>query len=206
LVIFVLTGSSGSGKSTIARALNVEGLEIHDSDEDGVPENVDTAWRQRSIERWLQAAAASSDRDLLVTGQSPLGEVLAAPSAPHLDAIAVALVEVDDRSRFVRLEQRDPGKWSREAKRDFVGWARWHRAHAADPHHAPEVLTTGTRPAMRWDRWNGWEADDPRWRTEVFDTTQRTVEESAEMVADWIAKVRCDPAWPLRSGWHSAEL
>ena len=170
-----------------------------------MPENADTAWRQRSIGRWLQAAAASSERDLLVTGQSPLGEVLAAPCAPHLDAIAVALLEVEDRSRFVRLEQRDPGKWSREAKRNFVGWARWHRAHAADPHHAPEVLTTGAWPAMRWDRWSGWQAGDPRWCTDVFNTSRRTVEESAGAVADWIARVRSDSAWPLRSGWGCAE-
>jgi len=98
------------------------------------------------------------------------------------------------------------GKWSREAKRNVVGWARWHRAHAAEPHHASEVSTDGTWPAMRWDRWNRWEAGGPLWRTDVFGTTQRTVEESAVMVADWISWVRSDPAWPSRSGWGSAAL
>lgn len=130
--------------------------------------------------------------------------MLAAPSAPKAEAIAVALLEVADRPRLVRLEHRDPGKWSREAKRDLVGWGRWHRAHAADPGHHPEVLTSGGWSEMRWDRWTSWQVDDPRWRTEVFDTTGRDVAACARDVTEWIARVRSDPTWPLRRGWDSA--
>ena len=202
-MIFVLTGSSGSGKSTVARSLTVDGLEIHDSDEDGVPSDANIAWRQQGIERWRQRAAELDDHDLLLTGQSPLGEVLAAPSAPRLDGIAVALLEVANRSRFIRLERRDPGKWSRQAKRDFVGWARWHHAHAADPAYAPEVITDGAWPAMQWNRWANWKAGDPRWRTEIVNTTDRTVEQCADILDDWIAHVRTDRDWPLRQGWDS---
>ena len=200
-MLFVLTGSSGSGKTTVARAVRADNLEVHDSDEDGVPSNADTIWRQSSLESWVQRAAALTGGDLLLTGQSPIGEVLAAPSAPILDGIAVALLEVEDRDRLIRLENRDPGKWSRQAKHDFVGWARWHRRHASDPAHAPEVLTTHSWTPMRWDRWTGWTAGDPRWQTEVIDTTDRTIDDCAADVQAWIARVRADSTWPLRPGW-----
>ena len=71
--------------------------------------------------------------DVVLTGQSPLGEVLACPSATELDGIAACLVDVDDEVRRRRLEERDPGKWNLDAQRSFIGWARWHRGHARDP-------------------------------------------------------------------------
>lgn len=108
--------------------------------------------------------------------------MLACPSAPQLDGIAVALVDVADRQRWQRLEQRDPGQWDTVAKRRFIGWARWQRAHAADPRAHPQVLTDGSWERMRWDTWVGWTSDDARWRTTLFDTTDRAPAESATEV------------------------
>ncbi|MFF3712946.1 hypothetical protein [Streptomyces phaeochromogenes] len=60
-------------------------------------------------EMWVRRALEYQDRgvDLLLTGQSPLAEVLASPSAPLLDGIAVCLVDVSDEARRRRLTQRD---------------------------------------------------------------------------------------------------
>src|SRR5207253_9418828 len=58
--------------------------------------------------------------DVLLAGQSPLGEVLASPSAIELKGIAACLLDVDDRLRRQRLERRDPGKWDVDAQRSFV--------------------------------------------------------------------------------------
>src|SRR3954452_13631970 len=142
-MLLALTGSSGSGKTTLAYAVagRLPSLVVHDFDEWGVPSDADTAWRQRTGEHWVRRAHALQEggQDLLLTGQSPLGELLATPSAYGLDGIAVCLVDVDDDERVVRLADRDGDRWSEAEIDAFVGWGRWHRGHLADPQHRPDV-------------------------------------------------------------------
>lgn len=94
------------------------------------------------IEHWVRRALEYQDDgiDLLLPGQSPLGEVLAAPSAPMLDGIAVCLVDVADGAR-----------------RPDMAWNRWNRWTAADPRWACHRLdTTGraiTESASQLVRW-----------------------------------------------------
>jgi hypothetical protein len=130
--------------------------------------------------------------DVILTGQSPLGEVLASPSATGLNGIAACLLDVDDGVRRQRLEDRDPGKWDVDAKRSFIGWARWHRGHATDPRHLPEVITANGYERMRWARWNGWPSTDHRWAVRVIDTTDRTAEQSTADIRRWVADARRD--------------
>lgn len=122
-----IAGSSCSGKTTAARTCaGIDGVVVHDFDEIGVPSTADTAWRQLSLEQWVQRVLDYQDQglDVLLAGQSPLGEVLATPSAVRLDGIAACLVDVADHERLRRLEHRDPGKWQPDAERAFVEWAR----------------------------------------------------------------------------------
>jgi hypothetical protein len=192
-VLLSIAGSSCSGKTTAARACaDVPGLVVHDFDEIGVPVDADVRWRQRSLERWLWRVLEyqSAGVDVLLLGQSPLGEVLACPSAPYLTGIAACLLDVADAERLRRLESRDPARWDDDARQRCLGWARWHRAHAADPRHAPEVLTTGAWPEMAWHRWSSWTSADPRWTVTVIDTTDRTVTETAGEIAHWAAGAR----------------
>lgn len=143
-MFLTVAGSSCSGKTTAVRACaGIDGLVAHDFDEIGVPAGADTGWRQRSTEEWIRRVLRyqADGLDVLLTGQSPLGEVLASPSAVELNGIAACLLDVDDRLRLQRLEDRDPGNWDVDATWSFVGWARWHRGHAADPGHLPEVIT-----------------------------------------------------------------
>jgi hypothetical protein len=74
---------------------------VHDFDEVGVPEIPSSTWRVRMTEQWVRKAIElqGEDRHLLLTGQTPLGELLAVPSAPQLDGIAVCLVDVADAER-----------------------------------------------------------------------------------------------------------
>jgi hypothetical protein len=173
----------------------VAGLVVHDFDEIGVPSGADTAWRQRSLEQWVRKAVEyqRDGLDMLLLGQSPFGEVLACPSAVELDGIVSCLLDVEDGERLRRLEQRDSGRWSEQAKQAFLGWARWHRGHAADPRHAPSVLTEGGWAAMRWDRWDGWEAGDPRWVVPVLDTSRGGIEQAATDLRRWVATARAAP-------------
>ena len=167
------------------------GLIFHDSDEVGVHEGADVAWRQRTLEGWVQRALRyqRDGHDMLLTGQSPLAELIAAPSTPLLDGFAVCLLDVDDGHRCRRLEERDPGRWSTDAKRSFISWATWHRAHANDPDTPIEPLVTGSWRPMRWARW----ADLPeasRASTTVIDTTFKTPCDTADDMAAWVARMR----------------
>jgi hypothetical protein len=206
-MLLKLTGSSCSGKTTIAHSCaDVPGLVVVDFDEVGVPVDADRVWRQRTMEWWVREALKCQSRgiDVLLTGQSPLGEVLASPSSPLLDAIAVCLLDVQDDERLRRLSIRDPDKWDRDAQRAFIGWARWHREHAVDPTARPEVITSSAWEEMRWQRWNEWTKADRRWCTTIIDTTASPISHSTTAVRRWIKNARADRAsgrLPLASGW-----
>ncbi len=111
VVLFVLTGSSCSGKTTLANALRADRIAVHDSDERGVPSGADLAWRQSELEQWVGVALdyEADGMDLLLTGQSPLGEVLAVPSAPRLSRVAVCLIDVEDRNAVDAAGASRPG-------------------------------------------------------------------------------------------------
>ncbi len=207
-MLLALTGSSGSGKTTLAYAVAglLPSLVVHDFDEWGVPSDADTAWRQRTGEHWLRRAHAlqESGQDLLLTGQSPLGEVLATPSAYGLDGIAVCLVDIDDDERVARLADRDGGRWSAEQLDAFVSWGRWHRGHVADPQHRPDAIIRDCWPGMLWGRWSDWSAGDTRWHTDILDTTGATVDESVDALVGWVEAqrdARREGRLALAPGW-----
>ena len=191
-VLYVLTGSSCSGKSTLAFAMadRFDSLVVHDFDEVGVPEGADRAWRHRTLIHWIDVALAeqAQGRDLLLTGQSPLGEVLAVPRATELEGIAVCLLDVADDVRRDRLVARDGGFWSEQDIENFIGWANWHRRHAAHPQHAPQVIVDPDGP-MQWQRWLSWTAAHPDWNTHVIDTTGFDQQTSADQLAAWMESV-----------------
>jgi hypothetical protein len=196
-VLFLLFGSSAAGKTFALDALRgcVADLAIHDFDEIGVPPDADTAWRHRANEQWLRRALdyQVEGTDLLLAGQTPFGELLAAPSASRLEAISACLIDCDDATRVARLRARGP-EWSVRAGgdlQDYLNWAAWMREHAADPSSQTEVIRhDATLHEMRWSRWSAWRAGDPRWRVRVIDTSARRVEEVAGELLEWINEER----------------
>ena len=211
-MLLILTGSSCSGKTTLARALGdrVQDVVVHDHDEIGVPEDADVRWRNRTTEQWIRRALEYQDRglDMILTGQSPLGEVLASPSAPQLDGIAVCLVDVADDERRRRLGRRDGGRRPPEVVDSFVGWAAWHRGHAADPRYRPDVIFADSWADMVWERWSTWTKDDGRWSTHVLDTTGRPIAQSADDLERWVVVQRTahrSGRLALSKGWVDLE-
>lgn len=208
-MLLMLTGSSCAGKTSLALAVAtlIKGLAVHDFDDLGVPSNADKQWRQESLESWLQQAVKYQNQglDLLLTGQSPLGEVLACPSATKIDGIAVCLIDVSRKVRADRLRQRDGQLWSPQAVEAFCDWAAWHCQHAIDPTFQPDAITDASWSAMRWDRWKNWKTDDPRWNTYILDTTDQSMETSVAAVHDWIRSQRelqANGQLPLAMGWE----
>ena len=204
-MLFLLFGSSGAGKTVALGKLRdrVPDLALHDFDEVGVPAGADSAWRHRANERWVLRALdyQAEGIDLLLAGQTPFGELLAAPSASRLEAISGCLLDCDDAARVKRLEARGPEWFARTGGdlRDYLAWAAWLREHAADPSSGIEVIWhEATSNEMCWSRWSGWRANDPRWRVHVIDTSALPVEKVVQELIEWVTEERA----LLRSGAH----
>lgn len=159
-------------------------MECVEFDSIGVPAGADTSWRHAAIESWVQHALAAQHAggDLLLCGQVPIGELLAAPSADRLEGIAVCLLHCSPAVREARLRQRgDP----EETLIHHIRFGEWFRAHAQDPRHLPEVIRVESAVPMRWDRWAEWPTGDPRWAPRIIDTDALTVGETADIVEAW---------------------
>lgn len=204
-MLLLVFGSSGSGKTTLVGALPpTDGLEVLAPDNDGVPSDADTAWRQRILESVVQRAVARQHAgvDVLVEGQSPLGELLAVPSATELDGIVALLLDCADDERLLRLGLRDPGRWAPAELDAYLGWARWLRAHSDDPAYRQDVLVEAGWDDMRWTRWTAWQRGDPRWWVARLDTTRRPVADSLAELGAWVRTVRASRAeQPLTGRW-----
>jgi energy-coupling factor transporter ATP-binding protein EcfA2 len=188
-VFLLLTGSSGAGKSTTRRLIAAELSPDTECVELGhvvsFPPVPTIAWRQESTEAVVQRALAlqAEGRHLLLAGDPvAAGEVVAAPSAEGLEAIAVCLLDVSPEVQTARLAQRgdDPRTFA-----DHLAFAAWMRRHARDPGHMPHVLSTGGWEAMRWDRLANLDPSSGGWAVHVVDTSERSTEQVACEVLTW---------------------
>jgi hypothetical protein len=195
-MLFLVFGSTCSGKTAALEALReqVAGLAVHDFDEIGVPPGATKRWRHEANELWVRRGLEyqAGGVDLLLAGQTPLGELLAAPSATQLEAVSACLLDCDDATRTARLEARGSEFFARTGGdvETYLSWAEWMRGHARDPEWRPFVIRRWSSDEMRWERWSDWRAGDPRWRVRVVDTTNRTVDAVADELASWIAEER----------------
>jgi energy-coupling factor transporter ATP-binding protein EcfA2 len=105
-MFLLITGASGVGKTTVRRLLApalmplVECVEL--TDLVPRPARITKVWRQQTAEVAVRRAIElqASDRHLLLAGDPvPAAEVVAAPSAPELDAIAVCLLDATPKRR-----------------------------------------------------------------------------------------------------------
>jgi len=190
MLLFV-TGSSGSGKTTCLPWLRERFRDMawYDFERDGIPMGAGAAWRQQKTEYWLRQAMQDQahGRDAGISGGCVMGEILACPSAPHLDGIAVCLLECSDVVvRADRLRARPAGGLTQ----DILNWAAWQRMHADDPQWRPEVSRDAGADGMRWDRWATWRRGDPRWYVWVLETIRLSVEETVDQLAHWVEECR----------------
>jgi hypothetical protein len=188
-VFLLVTGSSGAGKSTARRLISDQlspGVECIELGHVAVMPRFPTkAWRQRATEAAVRRAVAlqAEGRHLLLSGDPvAAGEVIAAPSAARLDAIAVCLLDVDREVQAARLGARgdDPALFG-----DHEAFADWMRGHALDPRHMPHVLTLEGWEEMRWERWIDRAPGEGSWSMHVVVTSRMTRDQVADHVLAW---------------------
>jgi hypothetical protein len=188
-MLLLVTGASGAGKSTTRQLIadqlapQIECVELgHLATIPAVPT---IAWRQRATEAVVERAVAlqRDGRHLLLAGDPVApGEVIAAPSADKLDAIAICLLDVDADTQAARLARRGDDPQLLVHHRAF---AAWMRAHAQDPRHMPHVLTTKAWEAMCWHRLTDIDAANGGWDMQVIDSSERSPDDIAQEIMAW---------------------
>jgi energy-coupling factor transporter ATP-binding protein EcfA2 len=173
-MLFVLTGVSGTGKSTLLAALNdllpASSLRQNDIDEDGVPSNADDSWRRRRVAGWYAKASVSARNGTpaLLAG-TVLPEDVAACASPDLP-VRFCLLEADARSITERLLARFATPIAAESLKRVVGLS------------APEFIATVLRhqPGFR----SCFERCSFDWMS--LDTSTLSVADAAGVVISWI--------------------
>lgn len=198
-VLLLITGASGVGKSTVRSMISpdlapcVECVELLDLTP--APDAMTRVWRQQGAEAAVRRAVElrGAGRHLLLAGDPvPAAEVVAAPSASELDAIAVCLLDASPEAQAKRLAARgdDPAVLIHHQ-----AFAEWMRRQAADPQHMMHVVSDGGWEGMRWERLEQL-ADD--WTVYTIDTTDMTKQDVASAVLGWCRRALAGNAPTLR--------
>jgi len=188
-MFFLITGASGVGKSTIRKLIEPKFADVLEAAELamlGSTPQWSIEWRHRMVERMVQHAlqVQREGKHFLFCGDPvPPGEVLAAPSADHLDRLMVCLLDASEATQTARLRNRgdDSGFIPQH-----VAFADWMRHHVVNHRYRPEVIIQNGWQEMRWDRWVRSAAVHPPWSYHVVDTSERDPAEVARLVAQWL--------------------
>ncbi|WP_413991243.1 AAA family ATPase [Labrys okinawensis] len=170
MAFVVLTGASGSGKTTIARAIAARhgaAAKVFFFDSIGIPPVEEMVQQYGSGEAWQRAKTidwmlrlageAKATPRLLFEGQTRFSFLEDGAAAVGGIAYAPILVDCDDDTRSKRLETER--KQSELANKDMMMWARYLRNEALI--HSYPILDTSTlslRDSVEWvmERLEGW--------------------------------------------------
>jgi broad-specificity NMP kinase len=128
--IFFITGTSGAGKTTLQNNLELhldqDTYEIYDFDQNGVPENADAAWRQKTTDYWLMRAHenAAKNKSTVICGVSVPTEVMHSMVKVQ-EPIYFGFIQIADQIIHSRLERRG---WSEQLIQDNINWAHYLEA------------------------------------------------------------------------------
>ena len=198
-MLLLITGASGVGKSTVRSLVastlspRVDCVELLDLTP--APDAMTRVWRQQTAETAVRRAIElhGSGRHLLLAGDPvPAAEIVAAPSATGLEAIAVCLLDASAEAQAERLAARGDHPALLIHHQAF---AEWMRRQAADPLHMTHVVSDGGWEEMRWERL---ERLAGNWGMHTIDTTDMTKREVGDAVLDWCRRALTHDAPTLR--------
>lgn len=151
-MLAVLTGASGSGKTTIAQALSVradaKSWRICFFDSVGVPSSEQMIleyssgeeWQRQTTKRWMHRIASEHlpEEHILLEGQMRIAFIREALAESDIADCRILLVDCDDETRRERLchDRNSPHL----ADETMMLWAAYLRREAIEGHH--EVLDT----------------------------------------------------------------
>lgn len=191
--IYFIAGASGSGKTAIIphlKKLLGKQTAIYDFDDIGVPPNADKKWRQESTELWLQRylKERTTLKAFCICGQVVLGEILACPSAKQIEEVNFCLLDVSDFKRIERLKIR--GTYG--ADQNMLNWAAWLRMHHQDPQWTQNVVSDDSWDGLDLKVWNQWTNWDSKASVKILDTTDLSISQVAQSVADWVNPIHSE--------------
>lgn len=160
-----------------------------------LPEAMTRVWRQQTVEAAVRRAVGlqASGQHLLLAGDPvPAAEVVAAPSAPGLDTIAVCLLDATPEVQAERLAARGDHPALLPHHQAF---AEWMRKQACDPLYMTHVVSDAGWEEMCWERLEGLASN---WRMHTIDTTHMTRTDIADSVLDWCRRALAGDAPVLR--------
>ena len=204
-MLLLLSGASGVGKSTARQLIQgrlgdrIEAVEL--AHLAAVPKAPTVSWRQQTAEKAVRRALTlrEEDRHVLLAGDPVVpGEILAAPSAEHLD-IAICLLDADEATQTARLRSRGEPE---ELLPNHLAFAAWLRRHAHDPQHMLHVVTDGGWEQMRWDRVRRVRTGDPHWQIPIIDTSGLSKDEVGDRASRWADKALARRQPVFRAGWY----
>ncbi|MDR2998755.1 MAG: AAA family ATPase [Microbacterium sp.] len=188
-MLLSVTGASGTGKSTALDALRRvdfgRRVTCVEFDSIGVPEGADASWRHGAVEHWVRFAidAQARGEHVVLFGQIPPGELLAAPSAERLDGLAICVLHCSPDEQKERLLHRgEPA----DSIVHHLQFGEWFRRHAADPTYVPEIIRVDSAVPMEWSRWDQLSADDPGWPVSLIDVGPLSRAAIAEHIESWV--------------------
>ena len=185
-MLYILSGAAASGKSTMIKLLKPELKDAECYDYDDIP--VSTAEeRCLAAEEWIKKAlkAQEEGKDFILATHSPLGELLACPSAIELNGISPCLLDCNDFVRTDRYRARPQfEEWP--LGQDTLCWAVYHRMHAKEPGWEQRVIVNPDLSDFRWDRWTGLKKGDKRWNVKIIDNSLLAGEECLSILLEWI--------------------
>lgn len=154
MAALILTGASGSGKTTIAKAIQQHdgnAMQVYFFDSVGVPSTEEMiagwgsgdGWQKAITHHWLrQMALADSSTPVLLEGQMRIAFILEALQAHPVPGLRIVLVDCDDATRRRRLsENRQQPELAND---DMMNWAAYLRREARA--EAVSILDTSDQP------------------------------------------------------------
>ncbi|NRB10924.1 MAG: AAA family ATPase [Rickettsiaceae bacterium] len=183
--IYFIAGASGSGKTAIKTDLQKilgNSFNVYDFDDIGVAENADKKWRGQATEKWLQKLL-QENKNACLLGQMVLGEILACPSAKHLDKVNFCLLDVSSLERINRLQQ---SKHHAKPNQNMLNWSSWLKIHTKNPSWEQHVIKDDCWNELDFSNWDSQKNWNLLANVKLLDTTTFNISQVAELVADWV--------------------